>query len=81
MTEKYGEDGARGLIHGPAFEAADVPDHYFVDGFSTQLAIETLKDHFIKKPGKPLFLALGFVRPHLNFVAPKKYWDLTIEMT
>jgi len=76
MTEKYGEDGARGLIHGPAFEAADVPDHYFVDGFSTQLAIETLKDHFIKKPGKPLFLALGFVRPHLNFVAPKKYWDL-----
>ena len=48
MTEKYGDEGSRGLVHGPAFEAADVPDHYFVDGFSTQLAIETLKDHFIK---------------------------------
>ncbi len=76
MTEKYGEDGSRGLVHGPAFEAADVPDHYFADGFSTQLAIATLKDHLSKKPDQPLFLGLGFVRPHLNFVAPKKYWDL-----
>ena len=76
MTEKYGEDGSRGLIHGPAFEAADVADHHFVDGFSTELAIATLKDHLKKKPKQPLFLGLGFMKPHLNFVAPKKYWDL-----
>ena len=76
MTEKYGTEGSRGLVHGPAYEAAEVPDHYFVDGFSTQLAITTLKDHLKKKPEQPLFLGLGFMKPHLNFVAPKKYWDL-----
>ena len=76
MTEKYGDEGSRGLVHGPAYESAEVQDHYFVDGFSTQLAITTLKDHLQSKPNQPIFLALGFVKPHLNFVAPKKYWDM-----
>ena len=76
MIKKYGEEGSRGLAHGPAYESADVPDDYFVDGFSTQLAIATLQDHLKKKPNQPLFLALGFTKPHLNFVAPKNYWDL-----
>ena len=48
MVEKYGEEGSRGLVHGPAYESADVPDYYFVDGFSTQLAISTMKDHLKK---------------------------------
>ena len=40
------------------------------------LAIATLKDHLEKKSEQPLFLALGFTKPHLDFNAPKKYWDL-----
>jgi iduronate 2-sulfatase len=76
MLAKYGQAGSGGLIHGPAFEDADVPDHGYIDGFNTQLAIATLKDHLAKKPDQPLFLALGFVKPHLDFNAPKKYWDL-----
>jgi len=76
MLAKYGKAGSGGLVHGPAYESADVPDHAYSDGFSTRLAIATLKDHREKKPKQPLFLALGFKKPHLNFVAPKKYWDL-----
>lgn len=75
--EKYGPDKVGGLnSSGPAFEAADVPDHSFVDGHSARLAIETMNQHLETKPDQPLFLALGFTRPHLHFIAPKKYWDL-----
>jgi len=76
MYAKYGRENSGGLVHGPAYEAADVEDHVYGDGFSTELAIATLKSHLSWKPDKPLFLGLGFTKPHLNFVAPKKYWDM-----
>ncbi len=76
MLAQYGPEGSGGLIHGPAYESADVPDHTYTDGFNTLLAIATLKDHLEKNPNQPLFLGLGFHKPHLDFVAPKKYWDL-----
>lgn len=76
MLARYGQQGLGGLVHGPAYESAEVPDHAYSDGYSTQLAIATLRDHLEKKPMQPLFLALGFKKPHLDFVAPKKYWDL-----
>lgn len=76
MWAKYGKEGSGGLVHGPAFEDADVPDHLYDDGLQTELAIATLRDHLEKKPNQPLFLGLGFKKPHLNFMAPKKYWDL-----
>lgn len=59
---------------GPAFEGVDVPDDTFTDGKVADLAVATLRD--IGKRKEPFFLAVGFVRPHLPFVAPKKYWDL-----
>ncbi|MBL9186876.1 MAG: sulfatase [Opitutaceae bacterium] len=59
---------------GPAFEGADVPDDTFADGQTAKLAITALGEIARKKD--PFFLAVGFVKPHLPFVAPKKYWDL-----
>ncbi|MGY8692874.1 MAG: sulfatase-like hydrolase/transferase, partial [Verrucomicrobiia bacterium] len=35
----------------------------------------TMKE-MAENPSKPFFLGLGFKRPHLNWVAPKRYWDL-----
>ena len=76
VLAKYGKEGSSSLIHGPAYEAADVEDHEYWDGFNTELAIATLEAQRELRKGKPLFLGIGFVRPYLNFVAPKKYWDL-----
>ncbi|MCG8579014.1 MAG: sulfatase, partial [Bacteroidales bacterium] len=77
MISKYGPDAPRnGLAQGPAYECADVPDASYEDGYNTLAAIATLKDMLANNPDKPFFLGLGFKKPHLNFIAPKKYWDL-----
>lgn len=57
---------------GPAWEDPDVPDNALRDGMVADKAIATLNE--IK--GRPFFLAVGFYKPHLPFVAPKRYWDL-----
>ena len=75
MTAKYGEAAKRGLSSGPAYENADVPDTTYRDGYNTQAAIATLQE-MVEDDDRPFFLALGFHLPHLNWVAPKKYWDL-----
>lgn len=59
---------------GPAFEGADVSDDSFHDGKLAGLAVATLRE--LRGKPDPFFLAVGFIRPHLPFVAPKKYWDL-----
>ncbi|MGV3484992.1 MAG: sulfatase [Planctomycetaceae bacterium] len=42
-----------------------------------QVAQKTIADlQRLKQSGKPFFLAAGFFKPHLPFVAPQKYWDL-----
>ena len=59
-------------LKGPAWEDPDVPDNAYPDGMTADKAIETLRE--VKD--KPFFLAVGFVKPHLPFNAPKKYFDL-----
>ncbi|ANW96624.1 iduronate-2-sulfatase [Wenyingzhuangia fucanilytica] len=75
MISQYGEVAKYGLASGAAYECADVPDNTYTDGYNTELAIATMKE-MLKKNDKPFFLGLGFNKPHLNWVAPKKYWDL-----
>jgi iduronate 2-sulfatase len=77
VIAKYGENAPRnGLGKGPAYEKADVPDAFYEDGYNAELAIATLKDMLEKNPNKPFFLGMGMKKPHLNWLAPKKYWDL-----
>jgi len=64
---------------GPFFEAPDVPNETYLDG---QTCAKSLKDlRRLTKMEQPFFLAVGFVRPHLPFYAPQKYWDLYDEDT
>ena len=61
-------------IKGPSTECIDLPDNAYQDGVNALLA----KDQIIalSKSEKPFFMGVGFSKPHLPFVAPKKYWDL-----
>ncbi len=59
---------------GPAYEAADVPDNTYYDGKIADRAVASLVK--LKQSDKPFFLAIGFLKPHLPFNAPKVYWDL-----
>jgi len=60
------------IIGGLATEAPDVADDVLYDGQLTEQAILKLRE----LKDRPFFLALGFLKPHLPFIAPKKYWDL-----
>jgi iduronate 2-sulfatase len=68
-------DEARQLPRGAAYEAADLADDAYPDGRLADEAIRRLQ-RAKAAPDRPLFLALGFVKPHLPFCAPKRYWDL-----
>ena len=49
-------------------------DEELPDGLIAAKAAEELKK--LGKQEQPFFLAVGFLKPHLPFVAPKKYWEL-----
>jgi iduronate 2-sulfatase len=59
---------------GPSFEVSPKADDELPDGATAAEAVKRLG--FLKSKGKPFFMAVGFLKPHLPFVAPKKYWDL-----
>jgi arylsulfatase A-like enzyme len=57
---------------GPAFEIAAEADDALRDGANAAAARAALA----AAGEKPFFLAVGFLNPHLPYVAPKRYWDL-----
>ena len=64
----------RSLPRGAAWESPDVLDEAYADGRIATHAVDRLRE-LSANPDQPFFLAVGFVRPHLPFSAPKKYWD------
>lgn len=78
FKEKLRSEGAAeekiDRLRATATERVDVDDDLHIDG---AIAVQTLEAmERLAKQKKPFFLAAGFVRPHLPFVVPKKYWDL-----
>ena len=59
---------------GPAYEAADVPDNHYFDGMIADQAMASLES--VSQRDQPFFMAVGFLKPHLPFTAPLRYWDL-----
>ncbi len=63
------------VAKGAPTECVDVADTAYGDGQIADEAVRRLraaKD----KPGEPWFMGVGFLKPHLPFCAPKKFWDL-----
>lgn len=71
-NQKLGE--IQSLPRGAAIEISDVADSAYADGRIADLGIERLRAAKAN-PAQPLFLALGFVKPHLPLTAPKKYFE------
>ena len=60
--------------NGAAVESAEVADDFYSDG---QIAAEAVRRlTAAAASAEPFFIGVGFLKPHLPFVAPKKYWDL-----
>jgi iduronate 2-sulfatase len=75
------DDYKNWLVRGLGTEAPDLPDNVLADGEIADRAIRALYDlkerqTFGVGNNQPFFLAVGFLKPHMPFIAPKKYWDL-----
>ena len=58
----------------PSTESFDISDDGYFDG---ALALEAVNQiNKLADKNEPFFIAVGFQKPHLPFVAPKKYWDM-----
>ena len=58
----------------PAWERIDVPDNAYKTGAIAEQGIAWLNQ--FGNADKPFFIAVGFMKPHLPFVAPERYWQL-----
>ncbi|MBI1247209.1 sulfatase-like hydrolase/transferase [bacterium] len=72
-TLERNPDGKRPVVGGNTFVVveADGDDLVHSDGKTAAKAVELIEEH--AKADKPFFLAVGFVRPHVPFVSPRKY--------
>lgn len=61
-------------LRGPATEIQDQPDDKNFDGKQTGDALAKMRE--LSEAKSPFFLAVGYIRPHLPFITPRKYWEL-----
>ena len=72
-TLQNNPEGKRPVVGGNTFVVveADGDDLVHSDGMAAKKACELIEKH----KDKPFFLGVGFVRPHVPFVAPRKYYE------
>lgn len=66
-------DGKRPVVGGNTFVVveADGDDSVHSDGMTANKAVELIRE----KRNQPFWLGVGFVRPHVPFVAPRPYFE------
>jgi iduronate 2-sulfatase len=69
----YSQSWINAYLRGPSTEVSETADSLHWDALLADLGIAMLGD---LKNSQPFFLGIGFAKPHLPFVAPKRYWDL-----
>lgn len=62
----------------PLVESADVADTAYEDGVTTEKVVDEI--HRQGEAGSPFFLMVGFHKPHSPFNAPKRDWDLYVDI-
>ena len=74
-TLQKNPDGQRPVVGGNTFVVleADGDDLVHSDGKTAAKAVELIGKYATME--KPFWLGVGFVRPHVPFVAPRKYYD------
>ncbi|MEM8733908.1 MAG: sulfatase [Planctomycetota bacterium] len=60
---------------GAPFEEFETADESYPDGDCAERAVQRIA-MAAQDPERPFFLAVGFLKPHLPFNAPKRYWDM-----
>ena len=73
ISRHYGKEYRDGnsLCGGP-LDREDIPDGEMYDEKIAKWAVRRLKKDY----DEPFFMAVGFLRPHLPFTAPREYFDL-----
>ena len=72
-VKTYIQPGNQTKGKGVSYEITEAPDTAYTDGKIAAEVIEKL--HIYQKEGKSFFLAAGFLKPHLPYTMPRKYWD------
>ena len=72
ISRFYGKDADGNALCGGPLDREDMPGGKMFDEQIADWAVEKLSDEY----EKPFFMAVGFVRPHVPFTAPRKYFDL-----
>lgn len=71
ISQKYGHDVKGDSLSWEALEPDAIPPKGMPDEQIAGWAVRQLRQEF----DKPFFMAVGFLRPHVPYTAPKRYFD------